>query len=119
MDCSSGISSISSGLQNSASEEELMDQRKRKRMISNRESARRSRLRKRKQLDDLITQASHLMKENQEILIGFNASTQHCLNVEAENAILRTQVAELRCQIQSLNEIVSFLSAGNGGFPAE
>ncbi|KAL0384060.1 UNVERIFIED_CONTAM: bZIP transcription factor 44 [Sesamum radiatum] len=123
MDSSSGISSNSSGLQNSGSEEDLqllMDQRKRKRMISNRESARRSRLRKQKHLDDLMAQVSQLRKENHQILTGLNLTTQQYLNVESENAILRAQAAELSHRLQSLNEIVSFLSPGNeSSFPAE
>ncbi|KAK4437743.1 bZIP transcription factor 44 [Sesamum alatum] len=124
MDSSSGISSNSSGLQNSGSEEDLqllMDQRKRKRMISNRESARRSRLRKQKHLDDLMAQVSQLRKENHQILTGLNVTTQQYLNVESENAILRAQAAELSHRLQSLNEIVSFLSPGgeNDCFPAD
>ncbi|PIN15170.1 hypothetical protein CDL12_12182 [Handroanthus impetiginosus] len=122
MESSSGISSNSTGLQNSGSDEDLqqlMDQRKRKRMISNRESARRSRLRKQKHLDDLMAQVAQLRKENQQILTAVNVTTQHYLNVEAENAILRAQAAELSHRLQSLNEIVAFLSAGNEGFSNE
>ncbi|KAI3446140.1 hypothetical protein Pfo_002805 [Paulownia fortunei] len=122
MDSSSGTSSNSSGLQNSGSEEDLkqlMDQRKRKRMISNRESARRSRLRKQKHLDDLMAQVTQLRKENHQILTGLNVTTQHYLNVESDNAILRAQAAELSHRLQSLNEILSFLSAGNDGFLAD
>ncbi|XP_047150266.1 bZIP transcription factor 44-like [Vigna umbellata] len=72
MASSSGTCSGSSSLlQNSGSEEDLqalMDQRKRKRMTSNRESAQRSRMRKEKHLDDLVTQVAQLRKENQQIL---------------------------------------------------
>lgn len=115
MASSSGtISSVSSGLQNSGSEEDLqqlMDQRKRKRMISNRESARRSRMRKQKHLDDLMAQVSQLRKENNQIITGMNVTTQHFLNVEAENSVLRAQVAELTHRLQSLNEIIDFMNA--------
>ncbi|XP_057493478.1 bZIP transcription factor 11-like [Actinidia eriantha] len=113
----SGTSSGSSLLRSSASEEDLqqlMDQRKRKRMISNRESARRSRMRKQKHLDDLTAQVAQLRRENNQIITGISVTTQQYLNVEGENSILRAQLAELSHRLESLNEIVSFLNAGNG-----
>ncbi|KDP41759.1 hypothetical protein JCGZ_26777 [Jatropha curcas] len=110
-------SSGSTLMQNSGSEEDLralMDQRKRKRMISNRESARRSRMRKQKHLDDLIAQVAQLRKESHQLLTSINITTQHFLNIEADNSILRAQVGELSHRLQSLNEIIAFLSANNG-----
>ncbi|AES89177.1 bZIP transcription factor 11 [Medicago truncatula] len=121
MASSSGTSSGSSLLQNSGSEEDLqalMDQRKRKRMISNRESARRSRMRKQKHLDDLVSQVSKLRKENQEILTSVNITTQKYLSVEAENSVLRAQMGELSNRLESLNEIVGALNSSNGVFGA-
>ncbi|XP_009782351.1 bZIP transcription factor 44-like [Nicotiana tabacum] len=120
MASSSGTSSGSGSytLQNSGSEEDLqqlMDQRKRKRMISNRESARRSRMRKQKHLDDLMSQLAHQRKENNQILTTMNVTTQYYLNVEAENLILRAQVAELSNRFESLTQIISFLNANNSG----
>ncbi|KAK7341455.1 hypothetical protein VNO80_24385 [Phaseolus coccineus] len=118
MASSSGTCSGSSSLlQNSGSEEDLravMDQRKRKRMISNRESARRSRMRKQKHLDDLVTQVAQLRKENQQILTSVNITTQQFLSVEAENSVLRAQVGELSHRLESLNEIIEVLNAGFG-----
>ncbi|GFP99887.1 ocs element-binding factor 1 [Phtheirospermum japonicum] len=87
-----------------------MDQRKRKRMISNWESARRSRLTKQNHLDGLMAQVAELRKENQKILTSLNATTQNYMNVESDNAILRAQMAELSYRLQSLDEIVSFVS---------
>ncbi|KAG5624957.1 hypothetical protein H5410_010175 [Solanum commersonii] len=116
MASSSGTSSGSSFLQNSGSEEDLqqlMDQRKRKRMISNRESARRSRMRKQKHLDDLMGQVTSLRRENNQILTSMNVTTQHYLNVEAENSILRAQLSELSRRLESLNEIIAVLDANN------
>ncbi|GMY05739.1 bZIP transcription factor 44-like [Fagus crenata] len=121
MASSSGTSSGSSLNQNSGSEEDLqalMDQRKRKRMISNRESARRSRMRKQKHLDDMMAQVTQLRKENHQIINSVNITTQHYLNIEAENSILRAQVSELSHRLQSLNDIISFLNANNGVFGA-
>jgi len=121
MASSSGTSSGSSLLQNSGSEEDLqllMDQRKRKRMISNRESARRSRMRKQKHLDDLVSQVSKLRKENQEILTSVNITTQQCLSVEAENSVLKAQMNELSNRLESLNEIVGAMNSSYGVFGA-
>ncbi|KAK4724471.1 hypothetical protein R3W88_027250 [Solanum pinnatisectum] len=119
MASSSGTSSGSGSytLLNSGSEEnlqQLMDERKRKRMISNRESARRSRMRKQKHLDDLMSQLSNLMKENNEILTSMSVTTQNYLNIEAENSILRAQVSELGKRFESLTKIISVLSYNNG-----
>ncbi|KAJ0620333.1 putative transcription factor bZIP family [Helianthus annuus] len=69
--------------------QEEMDQRKRRRMISNRESARRSRMRKQKHLNDLMTQLSQLRSE---------------IN----------RVAELSHRLRSLNEIMAFTDTGTG-----
>jgi hypothetical protein len=114
MASSSGNSSGSSLLQNSGSEEDLLNMRKRKRMISNRESARRSRIRKQKHLDDLMAQLARLRKENNQIIGALNLTAQHYVSIEAENSVLRAQVAELSHRLDSLNEIMSFNSAGAG-----
>ncbi|XP_054785830.1 bZIP transcription factor 44-like [Prosopis cineraria] len=127
MASSSGTSSgsgLSSPAQNSGSEGDLqllMDQRKRKRMISNRESARRSRMRKQKHLDDLVAQVAQLRKENQQILTSVNLTTEQYLRVESENSVLRAQASELRNRLESLNEIIDYLNANtliepNNGF---
>lgn len=113
---SSGTSSGSSQAPNSGSEEEfmaLMDQKKRKRMQSNRDSARRSRMRKQQHLDELMSQVSQLRKENGQILTSLNITTQQYLGVEAENSVLRTQMMELSTRLQSLNEILHCMNANN------
>jgi len=118
MASSSGTSSGSSMIQNSGSEEELqalMDQRKRKRMISNRESARRSRMRKQKHLDELAAQVAQLRSENQHMLTSLNLTTQRFMVVEAENSVLRAQMGELSHRLESLNGIVEFLNATTNG----
>ncbi|OVA08734.1 Basic-leucine zipper domain [Macleaya cordata] len=114
---SSGTSSGSTSLlQNSGSEgdlQQVMDQRKKKRMLSNRESARRSRMRKQKHLDDLMAQVAQLRKENNQILTSLNITSQHYLNIESENSILRAQMGELNNRLQSLTEISHYLTANN------
>ncbi|CAL9054519.1 unnamed protein product [Musa banksii] len=109
----SGTSSGSSQLLTSGSEEDLqavMDQKKRKRMISNRESARRSRMRKQKQLADLTAEVMRLRRENDQAVVALNLTTQSYSVVEAENSVLRAQAMELTYRLQSLNEIVDNLN---------
>ncbi|XP_023538456.1 bZIP transcription factor 44-like [Cucurbita pepo subsp. pepo] len=121
MASSSGNSSGSTRLLNSGSEEDLqvlMDQRKRKRMQSNRESARRSRMRKQQHLDELMAQVARLRKDNAQILSNINITSQLYMNVEAENSVLRAQMEELTQRLQSLEEISNCIdiSGNNGGF---
>ncbi|XP_059439571.1 bZIP transcription factor 11-like [Corylus avellana] len=110
-------SSGSSTIQNSGSEggdlQHVMDQRKRKRMLSNRESARRSRIRKQNHVDDLTAQACELTKENNQILTSMNMASQLYLNIEAENSILRAQMAELSQRLESLNGIINYMTSTN------
>ncbi|XWS29260.1 hypothetical protein CRYUN_Cryun24cG0013000 [Craigia yunnanensis] len=116
---STGASSASSTLRSSSSEEDfqqILDERKRKRMLSNRESARRSRMRKQKHQDDLMGQVSQLTKDNNQILTSMNITTHLYLNVEAENSVLRAQMVELSTRLQSLNEIIDFINSSNGVF---
>ncbi|XP_028772225.1 bZIP transcription factor 11-like [Neltuma alba] len=94
-------------------QEDVMDQKKRKRMISNRESARRSRMKKQQHLDDLVRQVGELRKENEEIMKNLSLTSQLHMNMEAENAILRTQMAELTNRLESLNEIISYINSSS------
>ncbi|OAY57450.1 bZIP transcription factor 11 [Manihot esculenta] len=114
---SSGASSGSIIQRKPSSEEDLqqiMDQRKRKRMLSNREAARRSRMKKQKRLDDLMSQLDQLEKENNEIFNNICITSQLLLNVEAKNSILIAQVDELSHRLESLNEIVNYVNFSNG-----
>lgn len=115
MASSSGTTSI----QNSSSEDYtqqmiMIGERKRKRMESNRESARRSRMRKQKHLDDLMAQIARLSNDNDHIMSEISVRTQQYLNVEAENSVLRAQMAELNQRFESLEEILGFVNAING-----
>ncbi|XP_057527918.1 bZIP transcription factor 11-like [Amaranthus tricolor] len=103
--------------QNSCSEEEiqnqLIDERKRKRMQSNRESARRSRMRKQKHLDDLMVQVTNLRKTNNQLLNNINITTQQYVKIESENSVLRAQMSELGSRLQSLNDIINALNSSS------
>ncbi|XP_021758306.1 bZIP transcription factor 11-like [Chenopodium quinoa] len=123
MASSSNNSATSSQIQNSGSEgdlQQMMDERKRKRMASNRESARRSRMRKQKHIEDLMVQVDQLKRENNQILQTTNLTTQQFVNVEAENSVLKAQMNELNQRLQSLNDILNYMNTlttginGNG-----
>ncbi|URD99910.1 ocs element-binding factor 1 [Musa troglodytarum] len=82
-------------------------------MTSNRESARRSRMRKQKHLDDLTAQLNQLRKENSQIMTSLTLITHHYFAVEADNSVLRTQLVELSSRLQSLDEILQCLNGNN------
>ncbi|URE44083.1 ocs element-binding factor 1 [Musa troglodytarum] len=109
-------SSGSSMFHSSGSSEDLqaaMDEKKRKRMISNRESARRSRLRKQKHLDDLMALANQLRKENSRVLAVLNLTTRHCAAAQAENSVLKAQMMELSSRLESLNEMLDIFNVNS------
>ncbi|XP_068304636.1 basic leucine zipper 43-like [Pyrus communis] len=77
----------------------LINERKHRRMISNRESARRSRMRKQKHLDELWSQVVWLRKENHQILDKLNHVSESHEKVLQENAQLKEEASELRQQL--------------------
>ncbi|XAR49686.1 hypothetical protein NMG60_11032956 [Bertholletia excelsa] len=101
----------------SSSEEEeryaMMDERKRKRMISNRESARRSRMRRETHIKDLTNQITVLRNSNNEIAQKISLIDQQFLAVESENQVLRVQQDELTKRLESLEIMSSYLCVNN------
>lgn len=73
-------------------------------------------MRKQKYLGDLMAQVAQLRTDNNQILTTINVTTQHYLNVEAENSILRAQMMELNHRLDSLNEILNYINTSNGIF---
>ncbi|KAL5095719.1 hypothetical protein RYX36_000046 [Vicia faba] len=81
----------------------LINERKHRRMISNRESARRSRMRKQKHLDELWSQVVWLRNENHQLLDKLNSFSESRDRVVQENVQLKEQASELRqlvCDMQ-------------------
>ncbi|CAN8276288.1 unnamed protein product [Cochlearia groenlandica] len=109
MESSTSITTTSTIQLSSGPEESLTEQRKRKRMISNRESARRSRMKKQKLIEDLTAQVNHLKNENNEIVTSVNITKHHYLALETENSVLRAQLNELNHRLESLSDIVDLL----------
>ncbi|KAK7344379.1 hypothetical protein VNO77_13906 [Canavalia gladiata] len=92
----------------------LMDERKRKRMLSNRESARRSRMRKQKQLEDLTNEVSRLQGENERLDQSIKVKEEAYAEMESGNDILRTQTMELADRLRFLNSILEIAEEVSG-----
>ncbi|KAL4360482.1 hypothetical protein GQ457_04G029330 [Hibiscus cannabinus] len=91
-----------------------IDERKRKRMLSNRESARRSRMRKQKQLGDLAEEMSTLQKENSQISERISAAAQRYIEMQSANNVLRAQAMELTDRLRSLNSVLHIMEEVGG-----
>ncbi|AEC05787.1 unnamed protein product [Arabidopsis thaliana] len=93
----------------------VLDERKQRRMLSNRESARRSRMRKQRHLDELWSQVIRLRNENNCLIDKLNrvSETQNC--VLKENSKLKEEASDLRqlvCELKSNKN-------NNNSFPRE
>lgn len=91
-----------------------LDERKRKRMISNRESARRSRAKKQQRLDELLTEITQLQSENNTVMKKIDAATQMFVGVASQNNVLRAQLTELTDRLQSLNSVLHIAQEVSG-----
>lgn len=92
----------------------MNDDRKRKRMESNRESARRSRMRKQQHLEELMSQMTQLQNQNVLWCEKIDAVGRNYLTLDAENNVLRAQMAELTERLDSLNSLTRFWADANG-----
>lgn len=92
----------------------VTDERKRKRMISNRESARRSRMRKQKQLGDLINEVTVLKNDNAKITEQVDQATKKYIEMESKNNVLRAQASELTDRLRSLNSVLEMVEEISG-----
>ncbi|CAE6080566.1 unnamed protein product [Arabidopsis arenosa] len=92
----------------------VTDERKRKRMISNRESARRSRMRKQKQLGDLINEVTLLKNDNAKINEQVDEASKKYIEMESKNNVLRAQALELTDRLRSLNSVLEMVEEISG-----
>ncbi|POO00666.1 Basic-leucine zipper transcription factor [Trema orientale] len=86
----------------------VVDERKRRRMISNRESARRSRMRKQKHLENLRNQVNRLRVENRELTNRLRFVLYHYQRVRTENGRLRSEHVALRQKLYDIRQILLF-----------
>lgn len=84
-----------------------MDEKKRKRMISNRESARRSRMKKQKLLQDLTGEVSRLQAANKTIVTKIDETTERYAICAAQNNVLKAQGMELTDRLRYLNDVIN------------
>ncbi|GLU07269.1 hypothetical protein SLE2022_242330 [Rubroshorea leprosula] len=92
---------------------EVIDERKRKRMLSNRESAKRSRIKKQKQLEDLLNEVNTLKNENSQLVQSISIVSQRYAEIEGSNNILRAQAMELTERLDSLNSMLQIVGDDN------
>ncbi|CAH8383475.1 unnamed protein product [Eruca vesicaria subsp. sativa] len=79
-----------------------LNERKQKRMLSNRESARRSRMRKQRHLDELWSQVIRLRNENNCLIDKLMQVSDTQDNVLKENSKLKEEVSDLRRLVSEL-----------------
>jgi hypothetical protein len=83
----------------------VINERKQRRMVSNRESARRSRMRKQRHLDELLSQVAWLRSENHQLLDKLNQASDSNDLVLQENLSLKEENLELRQVITSMKKL--------------
>ncbi|KAE8722159.1 hypothetical protein F3Y22_tig00014370pilonHSYRG00127 [Hibiscus syriacus] len=90
------------------------DEKKRKKMESNRESARKSREKKKKQMDDLTNEVSALQEEKNDLIKKVILYTERFMNSESANNALRAQATEYTNRIKSLKTTLQLHYARQG-----
>ncbi|XP_022863365.1 bZIP transcription factor 2-like isoform X2 [Olea europaea var. sylvestris] len=85
---------------------DIIDDRKRRRMISNRESARRSRMRKQKDLESLRDKVSRFRIGNQELMNRLRLISYNDQIIRRENDRLRSESVVLRQRLWDIRQIL-------------
>ncbi|KAL2905201.1 Basic leucine zipper 43 [Bienertia sinuspersici] len=80
----------------------MIDERRQRRMISNRESARRSRMRKQRHLDELWSHVIRLRNENNNLVDKLTHVSESHDRVLQENVKLKEEAADLRQMISNM-----------------
>ncbi|OIV92834.1 hypothetical protein TanjilG_00968 [Lupinus angustifolius] len=86
----------------------IVEERKRRRMVSNRESARRSRMRKQRHLENLRNQLNLFRVENRELNTQLQILLNHCDRVRTENNWLRSERTLLCQKLSNISQFMAF-----------
>lgn len=97
---------------------EVVDERKRRRMESNRESARRSRMRKQKHLENLRNLVNKLRVENRELSNRLRFTVYHVNRVRTENDHLQTEHTILRRRLLYSRRVLIFRQLAYANSPS-
>ncbi|KAJ8638256.1 hypothetical protein MRB53_012523 [Persea americana] len=89
--------------------ESAMAERKLRRMLSNRESARRSRMRKQRQLEQLRNEATQLQIQNREMTNRLGLVLYQCHLYWTDNARIRSETVRLRQRLSDLQRILTLM----------
>ncbi|XP_054810621.1 bZIP transcription factor 53-like [Prosopis cineraria] len=95
----------------------ILEERKRRRMISNRESARRSRMRKQKHLENLRLQVNRFRIQNRELNSRLQFLLHHYNRVSTENEWLRSEQTRLRQKLHSITQILALQPFASSAWP--
>ncbi|KAF2532980.1 hypothetical protein F2Q70_00032062 [Brassica cretica] len=98
----SSNNSTSDEAEEQQTDKNIINERKQRRMISNRESARRSRMRKQRHLDELWSQVMWLRIENHQLLDKLNNLSESHEKVLQENAQLKEETSDLKQVISDM-----------------
>ncbi|KAK0572648.1 hypothetical protein LWI29_034900 [Acer saccharum] len=85
-----------------------------RRMVSNRESARRSRKRKQAHMTELESQVNRLTCEKEILLKQFSDTTQQYRNADTNNRVLKSDVEALRAKVKLAEDMVARGSLTSG-----
>uniref|UniRef100_A0A166CIS2 BZIP domain-containing protein n=2 Tax=Daucus carota subsp. sativus TaxID=79200 RepID=A0A166CIS2_DAUCS len=91
------------------SDDDDFDENKRKRMQSNREAARRSRMKKQQHVHELITEIGQLQNQCKVIMSKINQVTNMFLGVVSENNASRAQLSDMTKRFHLLKSVVQFV----------
>ncbi|KAK1411760.1 hypothetical protein QVD17_32472 [Tagetes erecta] len=91
----------------------VVDEKKMKRMISNRESARRSRMKKEQHMKDLNDQIFYFTKKRDQVLVKIEGIAKANEAMEMENMVLRSQKEELEKRLEYANNVCGWYEAGD------